>query len=173
MPSLLDLVNKPLITAIGVPLGLGMSVGLITRTSVKDWYPTLKRPSWTPPNWVFPVAWTSLYISMGLASHRIYRSSTHDTAYALQLYAVQLGLNLAWTPLFFGAHLLGAAVFDVGALFVATIATTAEFFRIDETAGWLMVPYAAWIAYAGALTVYIYRNNPKKGGEAGSRRKEL
>ncbi|TPX53874.1 hypothetical protein PhCBS80983_g06119 [Powellomyces hirtus] len=167
MPSVLDLINKPLVTAIGVPVVLGMSVGSLTRHSVRTWYPALNKPSWTPPNWVFPVAWTSLYASMGYASYLIYRAGEInpliDTSSALKLYAGQLALNLAWTPLFFGVHRLGAATVDIVALLGSVVATAVEFGKIDGTAGWLMAPYAAWVAYATSLTIYIWRNNGKRG----------
>ncbi|KAI8589443.1 TspO/MBR-related protein [Geranomyces variabilis] len=171
MPSVLELVNRPLITAVCTPLVLGMAAGLTTRTSVKTWYPTLSKPSWTPPNWVFPVAWTTLYTTMGVAAHLV-AVSPAPPPLALPLYAGQLVLNLIWTPLFFGAHLLGAATFDIAVLFGAAVATAVEFYKADERAGYLMAPYCAWIAYAGSISAYVWWNNSaRKGGKGG--RKEL
>ncbi|KAJ3160850.1 hypothetical protein HDU86_008210 [Geranomyces michiganensis] len=170
MTSVLDLINRPLITAVCTPIFLGMSVGLTTRTSVKTWYPTLKKPSWTPPNWVFPVAWTSLYASMGYAAHLVANSPLR-TANALPLYAGQLALNLIWTPLFFGAHLLGAATVDIAVLLGAAVATAVEFSKADVRAGWLMVPYCAWVAYAASISAYVWWNNAPgaKGSKGGSK----
>lgn len=84
-------------------LGLGWLSGFVTRTSVKTWYKDLKKPELVPPNWLFPVAWTTLYIYMGIASYRVYMAQTPRTfdSLALKLYAGQLTLNLLWTPLFF------------------------------------------------------------------------
>ncbi|KNC97777.1 uncharacterized protein SPPG_06774 [Spizellomyces punctatus DAOM BR117] len=169
MTSVLSLINRPLIVSVGIPVVLGMSSGLITQKSVRDWYPTIKKPSWTPPNWVFGPVWTTLYASMGYASYLIYKAGVErpflDTTGPLQLYATQLALNVLWTPLFFGVHQLGAASLDIVALFGTIVATTREFGKIDRLAGWLMVPYAAWVAYAGSITLYVWWNNKDTKGK--------
>ncbi|KAI8817282.1 translocator protein [Fimicolochytrium jonesii] len=175
MPSTLDFINKPLVTAVGVPLVLGMAMGTISRRPVQTWYRTINKPSWTPPNWAFPVAWTSLYAAMGYSSYLIYRAGLArpflDTTTPLRLYAAQLALNIAWTPIFFGTANFGLATADILALLGTLVATTVEFSKIDTFAAWLLVPYVAWVSYASAMTVWIWRNNPKKGRDV--RRKGL
>ncbi|KAG8538694.1 hypothetical protein GDO81_022199 [Engystomops pustulosus] len=88
----------------------GILGGLITRKEVKTWYTTLVKPSWRPPNWMFAPVWTTLYTSMGYGSYLIYKELggfTEDAVVPLGLYAGQLALNWAWTPIFFGAHKIG------------------------------------------------------------------
>ncbi|KAI9093102.1 translocator protein-like protein [Phlyctochytrium arcticum] len=175
--SVLSLINRPLIVAVGTPLILGIGSGLVTKSSIKTWYPTVNKPSWTPPNWVFAPVWTALYTGMGYASYRVYRQGQlHpflDVTTPLRLYAAQLALNMAWTPLFFGVHQLGLASLDIVALLGTVIATAREFGAIDEVAGWLMVPYAAWVAYAGSITLSVWWNNRGKPGVDGAARKKL
>ncbi|KAI8913777.1 translocator protein [Powellomyces hirtus] len=174
MSNLLNQINAPLIIAVAVPVLSGMMIGTATTDSVKTWYPSIKKPSWTPPNWVFPVAWTSLYMAMGYASYRVYEAGQAnrlvDNSPALKLYAGQLALNLAWTPLFFLAHRLGAAAFDIVALLGMIVATAIEFGKIDKVAGYLMWPYIAWVSYASSISIYVWLNNTTKGKHA---RKEL
>jgi len=90
--------------AILIPLSGGIAGSFATTKAVKGWYKTLRRPSWTPPDWAFPVVWMSLYTAMGVASWLVWRvGGFAANPLALSLYGVQLCLNFAWTPLFFGA----------------------------------------------------------------------
>lgn len=129
------------------------------------WYAALARPSLTPPDWVFPVAWGSLYILMGVALAMIINArGSRLRGVAIVLFVVQLLLNLAWSPLFFGMHQVSAALILLIGLLVAALATTLVFGRIRAAAAWLMVPYLAWICFAGALTWGIHRLNPDADG---------
>ena len=90
---------------------------------LKTWYPSLRKPSWTPPNWAFPLAWTTLYAAMGAASWLVWRDGgIAEHPLPLALYAAQLLLNWAWSPLFFTAHRLGAALLDAALQLVSIIA---------------------------------------------------
>jgi len=117
-----------------------------------EWYTQLVKPGFTPPNWVFGPVWTLLYLSMGVAAWLVWRQSGWQVArWALTTYAIQLVLNALWSFLFFGKHLIGAALADITVLLSAIIVTTILFWRITPPAGWLMVPYVLWVAFASAL----------------------
>lgn len=150
--------DRQLVLAVGLPLVLGAVAGLATRTEAKStWYTSLKKPDWTPPNYLFGPVWTVLYILMGLASYRVWKAGGRQEP--MILYGVQLALNVAWSMLFFNAKSLSWALFDVLALLGVLVATTVAFYRIDRVAGYMMLPYLAWVAFAAALTANIYRKN--------------
>lgn len=125
------------------------------------WYQMLSKPAETPPGWVFPVAWTTLYVLLGLALALIINArGSRLRRPALILFAVQMAANLAWSPLFFGYHQVSAALLLIVAIFVLALATTFVFARIRKGAAWLMVPYLAWLCFAGILNYKIDRLNP-------------
>jgi benzodiazapine receptor len=130
-----------------------------TRRSVADWYPRLRKPSWTPPSSVFGPVWTALYAQMAYSAHRVARSSDPARRPALRLWWLQLTLNAVWSPVFFGARRTGAGAAVVGALVPAVAATAAASARVDRRAGLLYLPYLAWSTYAAALNLEIWRQN--------------
>jgi tryptophan-rich sensory protein len=138
-------------------LGAGALGSLFTMDSVKTWYPALQKPSWTPPAWSFGPVWTTLYLMMAVAAHRV--TQRENRAMPLALFLAQLALNATWSPLFFGAHQIGAALAVLAALWLMLAATTIVFFRRDALAGALLVPYLAWCSFAGALNFAIWRLN--------------
>src|SRR5690242_21341510 len=125
--------------------------GAATRSSVSTWYPGLRKPSWTPPSQLFGPVWTVLYAQMAYSPNRVAGSSDPGRRRALTLWWLQLGLNAAWTPVFFGARRTGGAAVVIGALLPAVAATAAASARIDRRAGLLYAPYLAWSTYAAAL----------------------
>src|SRR5690606_30792240 len=118
----------------------------------------------TPPDWLFPVAWTLLYIAMAVAAARV--GTRAESAVALALWSLQIALNTLWTPVFFGLHRLRAALVVLSALWVAVVATTVVFLRTDWVAGLLFVPYVVWLSYAGALNFAVWRMNSGDGQAA-------
>ena len=122
------------------------------------WYLRLDRPSWTPPNWVFPVAWTTLYLAMSVAAARVAPMPGSGTAMAL--WGLQIALNTLWTPIFFGLRRFAGAIFVVVALWIAVFATMLLFLQFDLIAGLLFVPYVLWCTIAAALNVAMWRRNP-------------
>lgn len=144
--------------AIAVPLLGGTVIGIGMRNDVKGWYQTIKKPTWTPPNWLFGPVWSLLYTMIGVASWRVYAAG--GGALPLGLYATQLLLNFAWSPLFFKAHRLDLAAYDITALAGMIVATIVAFNKVDPMAAALMVPYLGWSSFATALTWNIYTNNP-------------
>ena len=125
-----------------------------------EWYTQLNKPSFNPPGWVFGPVWSVLYACMGVAAWLVWRRRGRTVArWALVLFAVQLALNAAWSPLFFGAHEPGWAFVDIVALWVALAATVVAFFKTQLAAGILMVPYLAWVSFAAVLNAAIWSLN--------------
>jgi tryptophan-rich sensory protein len=127
-----------------------------------EWYRSLSKPTWTPPDWVFPVAWTFLYLAMSYAAARVAALSgtTPGTGQALAFWSVQIALNTLWTPVFFGLKRMKAGLVVIGLLWLAVAATMLSFFRLDLLAGLLMVPYLIWVSIAAALNRAVLVRNP-------------
>jgi tryptophan-rich sensory protein len=142
-------------------LAIGAIGAAVTSTSVEDWYEGLGKPSFTPPNEVFAPVWTVLYVLMGVAAWRVWRSGDADTVRGpLTLFILQLALNLGWVVVFFGLQKIGSAVATIVVLDVAILVTTLSFRTVDRIAALLMMPYCAWAAFATVLNVAIWRLNP-------------
>jgi benzodiazapine receptor len=129
-----------------------------TAKSVGTWYQALEKPSWNPPNWLFGPVWSVLYLLMGIALWLVWRR-TGLVAAPIGIFAVQLVLNAAWSGLFFGLQNPGAAFAEIVVLWVAIVATIVAFWRITPVAGILLLPYIAWVSFAGALNFTIWRLN--------------
>jgi len=159
-----------LIGLLALCVGGGALIGIVTAGNIDAWYATLQRPSWTPPNWLFGPAWTLLYTLMAIAMWLVWcRIQTHTDAGStnegqpnhrglknnvrrpIALFAIQLTLNFLWTPVFFGAHQIGLGMIIIGSLVVAVAITIVSFRPWSQLAGWLMVPYLAWVIYASTL----------------------
>lgn len=124
------------------------------------WFRALDKPAFQPPDWVFGPVWTTLYVLMAIAAWRIWRqASSSRRSLALALFLLQLALNAAWTPTFFGAHQIGLALIVQLALDGAVLACWWQFRRLDRAAGWLLVPYLAWLSLATALGIALLRLN--------------
>jgi tryptophan-rich sensory protein len=138
---------------------VGYVSGMVTRPSITTWYPTLVKPSFNPPNWIFAPVWTSLYIMMGIAAGLVWNQITdHKEAVtkALQFFAIQLVLNALWSYLFFGMHNLMLASIEVVLLWLLIFETYSQFAKINKTAGYLLLPYLAWVSFAAVLTGSIW-----------------
>jgi len=123
------------------------------------WYRTLSKPAWTPPNWLFPIAWSILYVAMSVAVWWVSLSGSPWALPAVALWSWQIVMNALWSPVFFGLRRLDAAFAVMIGLWVSVVATTAVFFVIDPFAGWLMAPYVVWVSYAGALNLSLWQRN--------------
>ncbi len=121
------------------------------------WYESINKPTWVPPNWAFPVVWTTLYVSMSIAAARV--GVLQGVGFALALWALQIALNTLWTPVFFGLQDPAKGMIIVSLMWVAVAATMVAFFRHDLIAGLLFVPYLAWVTVAGALNLAVLRMN--------------
>lgn len=156
MPRARDYVG--LAVFVGINAAVSALGGWATSSSVTTWYPTLAKPAFNPPDWVFAPVWSALYLMIAIAGWRAWRrgAAAHP---ALLVYAVQLALNLSWSFVFFGARLIGPALFVIAALLVAIVVNAALFWRLDRPAGALLVPYAAWVSFAAVLNAALWRLN--------------
>ncbi len=129
-----------------------------TFPNVKDWYPTLAKPSWTPPGWLFGPVWSVLYVAMAIAGWRAWRACADRTAAraVLLLYGAQLGCNALWSVLFFGVRRPGLALFDIALLWLLLAVLLVRLWKVDRAAGLLWAPYLAWVSFAAALNASIW-----------------
>ncbi|MEO5713033.1 MAG: TspO/MBR family protein [Luteolibacter sp.] len=122
------------------------------------WYAGLNTPSWNPPPWIFGPVWSLLYLLMALAAWLVWKRGGWGRP--LTFYFIQLALNAAWTPIFFGAHRLGWALMEIILLWFAILLTAVRFFPVSKPAGWMLVPYVLWVAFAAFLNFTLWRMNP-------------
>lgn len=164
----------PLAISVGGPMVAGQLVGLACMKDVKGWYTRLKKPRWTPPNWLFGVAWPVLYLGNGVASFLVWKNKAGKRAIPLGLYGAQMLLNLIWQPIMFKLHRPDIALGDsVAVLGVAAAATVMMTIEAGKTASkvavaTMMAPYVAWLSFATALTYRVWRDNPRANGGLGS-----
>lgn len=127
------------------------------------WYRTLDKPAFNPPDWVFGPVWSVLYALIATSGYRVWRArddrQPRTRSAALALWAAQLGLNAAWTPIFFGARRPRLALADLGALIAAVGGYTMLARKVDRPAAMLMAPYLAWLTFAGVINEEIVRRN--------------
>jgi tryptophan-rich sensory protein len=149
-----------LVAFVVICLGAGGLGAMATTPEIDTWYRTLTKPAWTPPDSVFGPVWTTLYFLMAVAAWLVWsRAGLKDAARPLILFGVQLVLNVCWSWIFFGMHRPGWAFVEILILWLAIVATTVAFFRHHKLAGWLLVPYLAWVAFAAALNLAIWQLN--------------
>lgn len=137
--------------------GVSALSGMATASAVPDWYAALRKPSWTPPNWVFGPVWTVIYALMAVAGWSAWREGRSRAA--TLLFLLQLVLNASWTWLFFGLRRPDLGLVGIAALWVAIAATMVAFWRVSRGATVLFVPYLAWVSFAAALNFAIWRMN--------------
>lgn len=140
---------------ISLVLGGGLAIGYFTAPG--EWYRSLEKPAFNPPNWIFGPVWSALYVMIGIAGWRIWRADSGSLA--MKLWWAQLALNFLWSPTFFTAHQIGAALAIILALLATIVLFIASARRVDRVAAWLFAPYAAWVAFASALNASILTLN--------------
>jgi benzodiazapine receptor len=149
-----------LIFFIAICLTIAWSGAIVTGSSVSHWYPILRKPSWNPPSWVFGPVWTALYLMMAIAAWFVWRKRDIDGATgALWFFVLQLALNAAWTPLFFGLKSPLAGLLDIIPLCAAVLVAIVSFWKVSMIAGMLLVPYWLWVCFATVLNFAIWRLN--------------
>ncbi len=149
-----------LVLFIVVCLGAGGLGAMATTPEIDGWYRTLNKPTWNPPNNVFGPVWTTLYVMKAIAAWQIWQKAGWQAAGGpLWLFVGQLLLNVLWSWLFFALHRPGWACVEIVLLWLMITATTIQFFQKSRVAGWLMVPYLAWVTFAMGLNFAIWQLN--------------
>ena len=152
--------SAALVLCVGVCFAAAAVGARFTSPNVPGWYANLAKPSWTPPSWVFGPVWSVLYLLMAISAWQVWRRTGLRTAMVpLALFGIQLVLNVAWSGLFFGLRRPGAALIEIVLLWVAILATMIAFRQRSALAGWLMLPYLAWVSFAVALNLAIWNLN--------------
>ena len=147
------------ILVVSVCLLVGYLSSFVTKEGVITWYPTLKKPFFNPPNWIFAPVWSLLYICMGIAGGLVWNEFDKDKELvkkALFFFVAQLLLNAFWSYLFFGLHNILLALIEIVLLWLIIFETYLLFKKINKTAAVLFIPYLAWVAFATVLTISIY-----------------
>ena len=140
-------------------LVIGYFSGIVTRSAITDWYPTLVKPSFNPPNWIFVPVWSLLYVMMGVAAGLVWNRLEFEkeaVKKALIFFAIQLGLNALWSYLFFGLHNPMLAGLEIIVLWLMIYETYVQFGKINKIAGYLFLPYLAWVSFAAVLNASIW-----------------
>lgn len=148
--------------ALGVLLVVAVSLigAWATSGAIADWYPTLRKPWFTPPNAAFPIVWPALYALMAFGFWRILRAETVDgRGQAIVAFCVQLALNLCWSLAFFGARSVVLGLVVIVALLAGIVWMIAAFWRVDRPAAYAQLPYLAWVGFATLLNAAIFRLN--------------
>jgi len=155
--------NNPvkLVLSLAMTVITGLSGGFFSVNDIPGWYAHLNKPSWNPPNWIFPPVWTSLYIIMGYSLFLVWKSSApvRLKRIALTLFSIQLLLNFFWSFVFFKQHAMGWALAEIITLWIMILLTIFAFEKISSLAAWLLVPYFCWVSFASFLNYTIWRIN--------------
>ena len=152
--------SAALVLCVGVCFAAAAVGAMFTSPNVPGWYANLDKPSWTPPSWVFGPVWSLLYLLMGISLWQVWRKTGfRAAAMPLTLFGIQLVLNMAWSGLFFGLRNPAAALVEIVLLWCAILATMTAFRQRSAPAGWLMLPYLAWVSFAAALNLAIWNLN--------------
>lgn len=154
--------NQPgkLIASLLLPLAVGGIAGMFTTDAIPGWYATLNQPSFNPPNWVFGPVWTTLYIILGISLFLIWKlDAGKERNQAILIFMVQLLLNFCWSFFFFYFKMIGVALVDILALWIAIIFMLVRFHKIKPLAAYINIPYLLWVSFATALNIaYFFLN---------------
>ncbi|XP_034188648.1 translocator protein [Osmia lignaria lignaria] len=167
-------VSWPLVVGIIHPNIGGWAGSYLTQKNIKPWYESLKKPSWTPPNWVFGPIWTTVYCTIGYSSYLVWKDGGgfREAIIPLSIYGTNLILNWSWTPLFFGLHNIKWALYEITLLWGSTVAMGIAFYNVNQIAGCLVIPYLIWNSFATALNYVIYRDNERNVESVAGGKKE-
>ena len=148
-----------ILTVVVTCLVIGYFSGMVTRSAIVSWYPTLVKPSFNPPNWIFAPVWSMLYIMMGVAAGLVWNRIDFEKELvkkALVLFAIQLALNALWSYLFFGLKNPMLAGIEIVLLWLMIFETYSKFVKINKIAGYLFIPYLLWVTFAMVLNGSIW-----------------
>ncbi len=122
-----------------------------------EWYKGLDKPIWTPPDWLFPIAWAIFYLSLAIVGARV--ASLSENEYAVGFWALHIALNTLWTPVFFGLQNLKAGMIVMVLLWMSTFGLIYSSFALDFLSGIIIAPYIIWVTYAAFLNYSLMRRN--------------
>jgi translocator protein len=147
--------------SVGICLLAGAFGAIFTTQSIPDWYATIAKPSFNPPNWIFGPVWTLLYIMMGISAFMVWKKGIEDPRgrFSILVFLFQLLLNATWSVLFFGFRSPFAGLMGIVLLWAAIFLTVFSFFKISKPAGWLLIPYLGWVSFAVVLNYFIWAMN--------------
>jgi len=152
-----------LVVAVVACIAVGASGSVFTAMGLESWYPSLAKPALAPPNWVFAPVWTTLFTLMGVAVWLVWRAAGRGQATAARRALLVFGghfvVNVAWSAVFFGAQSTLGGLVVIVVLWLAIVATIAAFARVDRRAAALLVPYLAWVSFAGYLNYALWTLN--------------
>lgn len=153
--------NKPklikLILSLLLPLGVGAIAGIFTAEAVPEWYATLNRPVFNPPNWLFGPVWTVLYIIMGISLFLIWKKEkSKERDLAIFVFLIQLLLNFGWSFLFFYFNMIGLALFEIILLWISILVMLVRFYKIKPVLAYMNFPYLLWVTFATILNGSYY-----------------
>jgi len=151
-----------LVVAVAIPLVAAFLGSVFTMPSIPTWYAAINKPAWNPPNWIFGPVWTILFILMGIALWLIWEKGLDkiQVRTAVNIFSAQLVLNIVWSLLFFGLHSPFWAFIEIIALWLMILWTIIAFYRLDKTAGLILIPYILWVSFASFLNFTVMRLNP-------------
>jgi len=148
-----------IVIAIIVCLTVGYSSSTVTKTGVETWYPTIVKPFFNPPNWVFMPVWTLLFVLMGVAAGLVWdkiKEQNAEVKKALGFFLIQLALNVIWSYLFFGLKNPMLALIEIALLWLMIYETYLKFIKINKIVGYLLIPYMVWVGFAAILNASIW-----------------
>ncbi|HOY30578.1 MAG TPA: tryptophan-rich sensory protein [Bacteroidales bacterium] len=149
-----------LIASLALPLGLGAIAGLFTAEAVPEWFATLNKPSFSPPNWLFGPVWTGLYLFMGISLFLIWKqneSKKRNTA--VFVFLIQQALNFGWSFIFFYFNMIGLALIEIIFLWISIVIMLVLFYKIKPLAAYINITYIIWVTFASVLNGAYYMLN--------------
>lgn len=151
-----------LLVSLLLTLGVGTFSGIYTASAIPDWYASLNRPSFNPPNWVFGPVWTVLYILLGITFFQIWNLvPSQERNLAITVFLIQLLFNFCWSFIFFYFRMIGLALIDIIVLWCSIIIMLLLIYKIKPLAAYLNIPYLIWVTFALALNLAYYLLNKK------------
>ena len=152
--------TSTLLICLMLPLLIGGISGYATASGILDWYVTLHKPSFNPPNYLFGPVWTLLYLLMGVSLFIIWKSNHgRKRSEALKIFAIQITLNFLWSFLFFKFNLIGLAFLEIIFIWLSIVLMIYIFSRVSKPAAWLQIPYLLWVSFATVLNGAIWLLN--------------
>lgn len=148
-----------IVITVAICLTVGYLSSIVTQESIETWYPTIKKPSFNPPNWIFAPVWTMLFVLMGIAAGLVwdkYDENKELVKKGMLFFGIQLFFNALWSYLFFGLHNLLLASIEIILLLLLIFETYLIFKKLDKKISFLLIPYLLWVGFATILTITIY-----------------